>query len=92
MKLYDTNKLFGFTKEYFIVSKDKYMHISQVLVNPKYIGMNICKKMLKKIINLDLSIKYALRVDTDNIIALKCYKKVGFNIIGQLNNTNYMIL
>lgn len=91
MKLYKTDKLFGHTQEYFQVNKDNYMHISQVLVNPIYRGLNVCTKMLQKVINLNLSVKYVLRVANNNVAAKKCYKKAGFIKLGELNGSYYML-
>ena len=97
-----TDKLFEQTAESFPVKENKYIHISQVLVNPKYRNRKICQYMLNKLIsklirslakelNAEENILFALRVENNNIAAIKCYENVGFYKIGNISNINYMV-
>jgi len=62
---------------------NKYGLIGMVYTNPEYRGQKICQTNIEYIINLTKKyIKtYELKVDVDNIAALKCYENNGFKKI-----------
>jgi ribosomal protein S18 acetylase RimI-like enzyme len=61
----------------------------------KYRGLKMCQKSLEKlIINTKFKKikKFNLVVKKNNIPAIKCYENLGFTIISQNKNCNFMEL
>ena len=95
-KLIEEEKQFHPEKvNYFIIYKDnnlvscarliyknnsKSCYLGMIHTNNNYRNQGICKKTLKKLINLTNNKfnKYELEVEENNIPAIKCYEKVGF--------------
>jgi hypothetical protein len=65
-----------------------------VYTNPEYRGQKICQTNIEYIINLTKKyIKtYELKVDVDNIAALKCYENNGFKKIREYETKDKKIL
>jgi len=70
-------------------------YIDLVHTNMKYRGLKMCQKSLEKLITNTQFKKikqFNLLVKKNNIPAIKCYENLGFNIISQIKNCNFMEL
>ena len=65
-------------------SEYKVAALGNIATHPDYRGQQIGFKLTSKLCNdLKKSVDYiGLNVRSDNEIAIKCYKKIGFEIIG----------
>lgn len=74
-----------------ISNNNKNLYISGLGVHPKYRNQQLCKNMLTFLTQhyqkINNSITLYLEVDITNIIAIKCYKKSGFDFNNLYYNT-----
>lgn len=85
--IHDNNEILSTSR---IIYDKEVGYINAVHTNIKFRGKSICQSNIQKLITLtnDLfNIKiFQLDVDIDNISAIKCYEKNGFEIIEKINN------
>ena len=79
MLIYGNDEIISISR---FIYKNKNGYINAVHTNKKYRRMGMCYKNIKKLFSfINKKIKYIkLDVDINNIGAIKCYKKIGFNI------------
>lgn len=79
-----------------ILPKDKKCKLSMVHTNIKYRNQKFCQKniilLLSNTKNFQYISKYSLYVLENNIPAIKCYEKCGFNIIEFIKDKNYYLM
>lgn len=76
-----TSLLAVYDLQLYLKNKQKYLYISDLIVHEKYRRQKIGTEILNQIISKfskDMPIK--LSVGIDNIAAINCYKKVGFQV------------
>lgn len=64
------------------ISKDNQKYLYNVFISPSYRGQNKCYQMIQEGIN-DVGKGILLKVKSDNIAAIKCYEKLGFEKINK---------
>jgi ribosomal protein S18 acetylase RimI-like enzyme len=73
-----------------IIYGDKTGYINAVHTNKKFRKKKLCQNNLKKMIELTNKHfgikKYILDVDSNNKPAIKCYKKIGFEIVEKIED------
>jgi hypothetical protein len=76
-----------------IYSKNK-GYINLVYTNPEFRGYKICQNHIQHLIGLhkDITKKYELEVDIDNIPAIKCYENIGFTKISTNTKLNIYLM
>ena len=78
-----------------ILYSGKNGYINFVRTNKKFRGMGLCKRNIRKLISLstkELKLnKFTLNVERGNIYAIKCYKKIGFEILNSNETEDKMI-
>ncbi|MDH7476210.1 MAG: GNAT family N-acetyltransferase [Microgenomates group bacterium] len=92
---WDKNKFIGLVAVYYNDFSSKKGFITVVGINPNYVKQRIATKLLKKVIEYGKRKKFKkidLEVKTNNIIALKLYKKLGFKMIKKGSPKSYMSL
>ena len=72
---------------------DEFVYIDNMVVSATHWGKGLCSLLLKKIFDQELPYQnFILDVDTNNTGAVKCYKKNGFEQLGdEENGVIYMI-
>jgi len=81
---FEDNEIVGFLDFSVIYNK---IEINDIFVNEQYRNLGIASKLLEHMINSVEEIEnITLEVRVDNEIAIKLYKKFGFEIIGTRKN------
>ena len=70
--------------------KDWYL-LSNVVIYPEFRGLGLCGKMLKCVLKKYANEKIYLEVKEENIPAVKCYIKSGFEIQDKIKKLLIMI-
>ena len=68
----------------------KYGYFNLIYTNPLYRGKKICQNSINYMIKLTNKYikKYELEVDSDNVYAIKCYEKCGFEKVKKIYYKN----
>jgi ribosomal protein S18 acetylase RimI-like enzyme len=78
-----------------ILYSGKKGYINFVRTNKKFRGMGLCKRNIRKLISLSTKKlklnKFTLNVERDNIYAIKCYQKIGFELLNSNESEDKMI-
>lgn len=82
---YDNDKLAGIAGVHVYSEKYKVASLGNITISPSFRGKSLCKKLTSAIcINLLQNVdNIGLNVHTENLSAINCYKKTGFEIIAE---------
>ncbi len=85
--MFDINTLIGMAR---INLLNDHYYINMVHIHTSQRGKGLCTVLMKYLINFCVNdLRYhmiKLDVDSDNEPAIRCYTKVGFNIIGEMEH------
>jgi RimJ/RimL family protein N-acetyltransferase len=78
-----------------ILYSGKTGYINFIRTNKKFRGMGLCKRNVRKLLYVSHTIlglnNFSLEVNKENIPAISCYQKVGFEIVSSNNSEHKMI-
>lgn len=79
------NKLVGLAGVHVYSAEFKVAALGNIATHPDYRGQQIANKLVSKLCaELNRSVNFiGLNVKSDNYAAIKCYKKIGFEVVGE---------